>query len=196
MFSPSPSAWHEKLREALETYGHVFVARNITGSAKVEGISPASVDTIYREPKVDYLILEADGSAGHPVKAPGEHEPVIPSLATIVVAMMGLEALGKRLEPEFVFRPDQFEMVTGLDRGERLTANRLARIFQVPEGLFKGAPICARRAAFLNKLDLLPNDQEAKELADLLTQGPHASVDVAVVGSIANGLFFPICRSQ
>ena len=37
---------------------------------------------------------------------------------------------------------------------------------------------------FLNKLDLLPDDQEAKDLANLLLSPPNALIDRVVIGSI------------
>jgi probable selenium-dependent hydroxylase accessory protein YqeC len=179
----------EELKAALKKNGHAFVGSRVLESGKMEGISPGLADSLYRETGIDYLILEADGAAGRPLKAPAQHEPVIPSSATVVVAIMGLEAVGKPLEEEVVFRPEQFIKITGLNRGEMITPNALARIFQSPEGLFKGAPASARRIAFLNKLDLVADDQEGRALADLLVKGPRPSVDSVVVGSILKSIY-------
>lgn len=184
IISGSDSAWHEKVREDLEKYGHVFVGQGVLESGKLEGIGPGFVEKLYHDSAVDYLILEADGAAGLPVKAPVSHEPVIPPSVTLVVAMMGLEALGKDLEPEFVFRLERFKEVTGLVNGEKINHKALARIFHSPKGLFKGTPVSARRVAFLNKLDLLPEDQEAKDLANLLLSLPNGLIDRVVIGSI------------
>jgi probable selenium-dependent hydroxylase accessory protein YqeC len=180
----------EELKAVLKKNGHAFVGSRVLESGKMEGISPGLADSLYRETGIDYLILEADGAAGRPLKAPAQHEPVIPSSATVVVAIMGLEAVGKPLEEEFVFRPEQFIKITGLNRGEMITPNALARIFQSPEGLFKGAPASARRIAFLNKLDLVADDQEGRALADLLVKGPRPSVDSVVVGSILKSIYY------
>ena len=160
------------------------MAQSRLESGKIEGIPTALADAIYQEPQVDYLILEADGAAGRPVKVPAGHEPVIPSSASVTVAMMGLEAIGKQLDKKVVFRLDQFKEVTGLKLGDTLTSKTLAKIFCAPKGLFKGTPMSATRVAFLNKLDLLTNDREAKELAELLLQGLNSPVDRVVVGSI------------
>ncbi|MBW1797851.1 MAG: putative selenium-dependent hydroxylase accessory protein YqeC [Deltaproteobacteria bacterium] len=190
LFDPSDPASHEELKAALKKHGHAFVGRRVLESGKVEGISPGLAGFLYRETDIDYLILEADGAAGRPVKAPADHEPVIPSSATVVVAIMGLEAMGKPLKKEFVFRPEQFSKVTGLNHGERITPGALARIFQSPEGLFKGAPVSAKRIAFLNKLDLVADDQVARDLAALLVRGPQQPVELVVIGSILKGVYF------
>ena len=42
----------------------------------------------------DYVLVEADGAKGLPLKAPAEHEPVIPAEAKLVVAVAGLDGLG------------------------------------------------------------------------------------------------------
>jgi len=190
LFDPSDPASHEELKTVLKKHGHAFAGRRVLKSRKVGGISPGLADSLYQGTDIDYLILEADGAAGRPLKAPADHEPVIPSSATVVVAIMGLEAMGKPLKKEFVFRPEQFSKITGLNCGERITPNALVRIFQSPEGVFKGAPASAKRIAFLNKLDLVADDQEGRALADVLVKGPRPSVDSVVVGSILKSIYY------
>ena len=184
IFSRFDSTWHEKVRDALERYGHIFIGHGILDSGKLEGIGPALADLLYKGPTMDYLILEADGAAGRPVKAPAPHEPVIPASATVVVAMIGLEVIEKDLDPAFVFRLNRFKEVTGLASGEKISPEVLTTIFHSPEGLFKGAPISARRVAFLNKLDLLRDDLKARRLADLILRPSGVLIDRVVIGSI------------
>jgi probable selenium-dependent hydroxylase accessory protein YqeC len=183
--SLSDPAWPQKVKQGLKIYGHVFVARRPLDSGKVEGISPELADTLYLCPGVDHLILEADGAAGKPVKAHEKYEPVVPSTATLVIAMVGLEAVEKPFDERIVFRTSLFEKLTGLGRGETITPDCLVKIFESPEGLYKGAPVSARRIAFLNKADLLSDDQIARDLADRILLSQAASVDRVVIGSIA-----------
>lgn len=190
----SDSSWHQRLREGLESYGSLFVAQRLLDSGKVEGVSPQLADSLFKDPLVDHLILEADGSAGRPLKAPAAHEPVIPSSVSLVVAMMGLEAIGKQLGPQVVFRPGLYEKVTGLKQGLMLTPNAIAKVFRSTEGLFKNTPGSARRVAFLNKLDLLRDHQKARELTDLLLRGPHPAVDTVVVGSVVEKNYTAVKR--
>jgi probable selenium-dependent hydroxylase accessory protein YqeC len=196
IFSRSDSAWHKKVSEELKRCGRVFVGRGVLESGKLEGITPDLADVLYQDPDVDYVIIEADGAAGLPVKVPASHEPVIPSSTTVVVAMMGLEVMGRNLEPDFVFRLDRFQDVTGLAHGQPLTPVSLARIFHSPEGLFKGAPVSARRIAFLNKLDLLPDDRETREMADLLLRPPETLIDRVVIGSIRDRNYWVIRKNH
>ena len=186
---PSGSASHEDLKEGLKREGHVFVAQGLLESGKVEGINRVMADSFFKDLQVDYLIIEADGAAGRPVKAPAAHEPVIPSSTTMVIAVIGLEAMGRPLDPEIVFRPGLFREITGLEDGETITPAALARVFQSPNGLFKGTPDAARRIAFLNKLDLLAFEEEGRTLARLLLRDPHTPVERVVMGSIEKRVF-------
>ncbi len=189
IFVQSDSSWKDKLMEGLENQGLVFLAKRLLDSGKVEGIDPSLADELYGDRRIDYLIVEADGSAGHPVKAPDAHEPVIPASATAVVAMLGLEAVGRRMGPEVVFRGDLFRKLTGINPGERLTAPALSRLFLAPDGLFKGTPLSARRIVFLNKLDLVSEEGEARELGHSIIGSASKQIDRVVIGSVAKGRF-------
>jgi probable selenium-dependent hydroxylase accessory protein YqeC len=193
-FVQSHPTWREELSGVLKNHGHGFLGHSLLESGKVQGINPSLADALYQDKEVDYLIVEADGSAGRPVKAPAEYEPVIPDSATKVVAMLGLEALGQEMNPEIVFRMDLFSKLAQIQEGERLAASVLSRLFLHPEGLFKGTPISAKRVALLNKLDLLPEEQGARDLADLVLREKDSRVDRVVMGSITDGMYKIIGR--
>lgn len=188
-FSEADPSWRDELGERFRMHGHIFLCHSLLDSGKVEGISPSLADELYQDLEADYLLVEADGSAGHPVKVPAEHEPVIPPHVTMVVAMLGLEALGRPLAPEIVFRIDLFRRVTGLNLGQRLAPAILSKLFLDSEGLFKGTPPSVKRVAFLNKLDLLPEGQEARDLAYLILEHTEIGIDRVVIGSVMEGIY-------
>jgi len=175
IFLTSGLGWEGLVRTGLCDHGHVFVGREILSTGKVAGISKPVADALFGSSRVDYLIVEADGAAGRPVKAPASHEPLIPDSATVVIAVMGLDALWARFDETNVFRADRFEKITGVRPGEKMTPETLARLFSSPEGLFKGAPDRSRRIAFLNKADVLENDREARFLAKHISSIPRTS---------------------
>ena len=109
---------------------------------------------------------------------------------------MGLEALGKSVKPELVFRLERFQEVTGLSPGMEVTPEALVELFHSSEGLFKGTLKSARRVAFLNKLDLLLDDQNARKLADLLIRHPSSLLDRVVIGSIHSGVYSVIRKKK
>jgi len=182
--SEAGTDWLWRAREALGEHGWVFLGERILPSGKVEGISPAAVDKLFMDGAADYVIVEADGSAGRPVKAPAAHEPVVPESATLVVAVMGLEAVGRRFDSETVFRPEEVQRITRAVPGCVLTPEILSMLFQASEGLFKGAPETAGRVAFLNKLDLIEDRAQASALVEMLAGRPGGSAHRVVAGSV------------
>lgn len=56
----------------------------------------------------DYVLVEADGSKGLPLKAHAPHEPVIPHAAENVICVVGASGLGRPVA-EAAHRPEQYE---------------------------------------------------------------------------------------
>jgi probable selenium-dependent hydroxylase accessory protein YqeC len=177
-------SWRENLRRDLEKGRAVFLGVRILESGKVQGVDPSLLDRLLVEENADYILIEADGSAGHPLKAPVQHEPVIPCSATLVMAVIGLEALGVPLTPEVVFRTDVFEKITGLGREETITSRCLSRLIGHPEGSFKGSPEFSRKVVFLNKADLAHDREGVEELAHLILASGEVRVERVLVGSL------------
>ena len=185
---PIDRAKPEGLLETLKTWGGVFVTPEFLDSGKAEGIPPEFSDEMFSNTGVDYVIIEADGAAGRPLKTPADHEPVIPATVTMVIAVMGLNALGEVLSPDVVFRLDRFTALTGLKEGDLLTSERLVKAFQSEEGLFKNTPSSARRVVFLNQLDILKDEAPARDLARKL-MSTYPSLDRVVLASIQEKRF-------
>lgn len=179
--------WRENLIRDLEARRAVFLGQKSLESGKVQGVDPSLLDGLFLEENADYVVVEADGSAGHPVKAPLPHEPVIPCSATMVLAVIGLEALGSSLTPDVVFRADVFEKITGTRGGEAITSRCLYRLIGHPEGSFKGTPESSRKVVFLNKADVAPDREEIEELIRLILTGGDLQVERVLVGSLMKG---------
>ena len=101
----------------LDQYRHITIARERLGSGKLKGVSPNLVNELWSSNRIDIIIIEADGAAGRPVKAPRESEPVIPTRTTLVVAILGVDGVGKELNEENVFQPERVSKITGIPAG-------------------------------------------------------------------------------
>jgi probable selenium-dependent hydroxylase accessory protein YqeC len=185
VYRRSEPRWREKLREGLGRKKHLFMGEAFLESGKVEGIDLHFADSLFQEGEADYLIVEADGAAGKPVKVPAPHEPVIPKLTTMTIAVMGLEALGRPFSSDLVFREELFQEMTGLTQGATLTPHSLSKVFFDERGLFKGTPPPASRVVFLNKADLLPRER-AVEFGDLLLSTRGTSFQRVAIASLMN----------
>jgi molybdenum cofactor cytidylyltransferase len=179
------------LDDLLATHGRCLVVGRVDGE-KAMGVDLDLPARLLARPDVDYVVVEADGSRMRPVKAPAEHEPVIPAATTLLVPMAGLDALEGPLEavahrPERIreITNDEFRM-TNDERpsviGDYLTPSGLARLLAHPQGGLKSAPDSARVIPFLNKADDAGRLAVAREVARLLLDEPR--MRRAVVGAL------------
>jgi molybdenum cofactor cytidylyltransferase len=159
---------------------HRFVAL-ITGGDdhKATGPPPDVVDGLFRTAPVDHLLVEADGAHGRSLKAPGSHEPVIPSAATTVVVLLGVDAVGGRIA-DVAHRPEQAALLTGLGVNDRLTVEHCVAVLTHPEGGLKGVPPAARVVVALTKAGEAGGDRIAARIGQGLGSCERISL-VAVV---------------
>jgi len=150
----------------------------------LKGISPELADSLWSLYDMDALIIEADGAAGRPVKAPREGEPVIPSSTTLVVAVLGLDGVGKELNDQNVFQTKRVSKLTGIPEDEKITEEGMALLMIHPEGLFKGAPNLARLAAFLNKVDIPDGVAKAKKITRNIFEKKDVKIDRVILGQL------------
>lgn len=65
----------------------------------------------------DYVLVEADGAAGRPLKGHAPWEPVIPPETGRVIQVVGMSGLGRPME-ETVHRPEYFCRLCGMEAPE------------------------------------------------------------------------------
>jgi len=178
-----PACWSDdpvEVDRALESGRTLFVAVG-TIPGKVTGPSPEAVDRLFTDTSADYVIVEADGARSMSVKAPAEHEPVIPSRSTLVVIVVGIDAVGRTLR-SVAHRPERIEAITGLAQDTVVTVADLAAVLLHPEGGLKHIPENARVALAITKVT--PEAQRgATELASRLAS--HPSVERVVTVPLA-----------
>lgn len=155
---------------------------------KLNGFPPEAISTFEESELFDWLVVEADGAARKPLKAPAAHEPVIPGNSTIVVAMAGLEVLGRPLGEEMVFRSELAGELMQLSQGETITVPALARLLAHPAGAFKGTPPKARRFIFLNKADSPELQEKGAEVALNLKEISPPIAEAVIVGRLMQGI--------
>ena len=170
----------------LDQYHHITIAQERLERGKLKGISPDLVNELWSSHEIDTIIVEADGAAGRPVKAPREKEPVIPSSTTLVVAMLGVDGMERKLSEENVFQAERVSKMTGIPIGENLTDEAMAILMTHPQGLFKGTPSSARVVSFLNKVDISNGVVKAKCIAQKIIEKKHWQIERVVLGQLKN----------
>ena len=89
------------------------------------------------------LVIEADGAKKRLLKAPANWEPVVPPESNMVITVLSLDAIGKPLSEETVFRSDLFCELSGGVPGSKITMDYLLKYLKHPLGGKKGIPEAA-----------------------------------------------------
>lgn len=139
---------------SASTGGSPVVGAGLDQQGKVVGIDAEWVRAFRDVPGVEAVLVEADGAAGRPLKAPAEWEPVVPSCASLVVSVAGLDAQGAPLDGAHVHRPGALASLLGLAAGEPIPASALLRA--AVRGYRSHVPVGARFLVYLNKADRWP----------------------------------------
>jgi probable selenium-dependent hydroxylase accessory protein YqeC len=147
-------------------------------------VEPEWIDALHHDNPDLTIVLESDGSAMRPFKAPNDREPVIPAGATIVVCIVGMDAVGRPLDETHVHRPERVARITGTPIGATVTPETVATVLWHPEGGRKSIPPGARWVALLNKADTPSRRTAADAVARLLA--PKASE--VIVGQLKRDL--------
>jgi len=162
---------------ALNPGEPLFVAVG-TVPGKVTGPSAEEVDRLYAETVADFVMVEADGARSMSIKAPADHEPVIPSRSTLVVVVVGIDAIGRPVS-EVAHRPERIEAITGQSADAIVSVADVAAILLHPEGGLKQIPASARVAIAITKVTP-ETEQAATDLQALFAAHPRIERVVAL----------------
>ena len=109
-------------------------------------------------PEADYLLVEADGAAGRPLKAHRPWEPVIPACSDRTVCVVGASGLG-RPASESCHCPDLFASLAGISADTPVSAEHIASVLN-RESLAD--------CYLVNQIDTLPDPETARRLCGLI----------------------------
>lgn len=171
----------------LDEYGQCLVIGEVgERQEKAFGIPLELSGQLLSQPDVDFVLVEADGSRMRPIKAPADHEPVIPPDATLVVPVVGMDALERPLS-EIAHRPEKLQellIVNGELRivNGMLTPEAIAQVLVHPQGGLKNVPDDARVIPLLNKVESDNQLASAREIARLVLQASR--IERVVLGAM------------
>jgi molybdenum cofactor cytidylyltransferase len=163
--------------ENLLPQGVVLVSGKETNN-RLGGLSHEKLEQLYKlasKYKIP-LLIEADGSRLHPLKAPARHEPVIPEFVENVIVVAGMQGLGKPLTSQWVHRPIKFAELSGLKIGDQIIADALIKVLLHQQGGLKDLPVNARKIAILNQADTPELQSQAKRISDKLIPAYHSCI--------------------
>jgi probable selenium-dependent hydroxylase accessory protein YqeC len=188
IISEEPEGVLEKSMPLLRYSHHITAARErLVSKGKLAGFDPSAIEIFMKNGGFRWILVEADGAARKPIKAPAEHEPVIAECSTCVIAVVGLDAIGKPLDDRWVFRPQLYEKVTGLPLGSPVTEESVAAVILDEKGLMKGCPPDTRQIVFLNKAEEEKRLIAGEMISTLLVKEGKGKIDRVLIGSAKKG---------
>ncbi|HPJ93696.1 MAG TPA: selenium cofactor biosynthesis protein YqeC [Deltaproteobacteria bacterium] len=173
-----------RCRDVLKHTHHVTAAAGYQKSQnKLTGFSSEDVQNLWETGLFKWILVEADGAAHRSLKAPASYEPVIPACTRWLVTLVGMDAIGKPLDEQWVFRSQLYSRITGLLPGDTVTEDSVVKAILHDQGLMKGCPAGANRYVFFNKADDDLSRHSGRRAAALLCSAAKKKLDAVFIGS-------------
>ncbi|SMP68626.1 probable selenium-dependent hydroxylase accessory protein YqeC [Desulfonatronum zhilinae] len=194
-----PVFWDGRKSSLSRLQSRIFRSRSLTlardrapSTGKLLGLAPEAVDLLAASGLADRIFVEADGARGKSIKAPADHEPVIPHFTDLVIGIVGADALAASLDDAHVFRPERLAEICRGKLGQHIDEHILACLTAHPKGLFKNAPPQCHRIIFANKMELVGEiglEMLAQARGIVVTSHPDESSPMAqwYAGSVNEG---------
>jgi probable selenium-dependent hydroxylase accessory protein YqeC len=181
----------ERLRAEFALRPHVtVVAPSPEGTGKVAGLPLEVLDALAGARVAGHVLVEADGSAGRPLKAHLAHEPVVSAKADLVIAVIGVTCLGAPMDDAHVHRAALLRERLGRGADAVVTPGDVATILLHPEGWLGKVGVGTEVVAFVNQADSPERLAAACQLAAVLRERDREGrVARIVVGDVRTGVF-------
>lgn len=174
---------HPLVAEAFARAPLIAVGAGVR-DGRLRAVSPEIADELFLRCSARYVINEADGARMKPFKAPAEYEPVLASTTSLLVVVIGLDALDAPIDQEHLHRPERIVALTGALPGAPLRPEHVAAIVREYEMRCADVDESARFAVLINKADTGPSSPGVEALTRALADVELAAL---VAASQTNG---------
>jgi molybdenum cofactor cytidylyltransferase len=180
----TPDVTLKMIREWLNEHGFVLLySYEDAEQREIAGLHPGAITELVDSVNSDVLLIEADGACHLPLKAPYEHEPVIPADASLVVPVAGIDVLGQPLDENHVYNAARIQARYGYPEGAEILPAWVAVTIRDPQLGLRGVPDSARVVALLNKV---PANgyyrRRARRVAQLVLHSPR--IEAVALGAV------------
>lgn len=148
---------------------------------KIKGIQIEEIQNIVNRDIFDIILIEGDGARLKPIKAPANHEPVVPAFSTMTIVIIGLDSIGLDLNEENVHRPEILRGLLEVDLPHKILPEDIIKLALHKEGIFKGT--FGRKLLFLNKANTLERISNGAKICEELFQRGYKDVYIIDVKS-------------
>lgn len=155
------------IQKNLSEYGYTVTGILDKDKMKIGRISEKKLAEL--KEVADVLLIEADGSRGLPLKMPESWEPAIPPETDVVISVVGMDAIGKKIE-ECCHRPHKVAQFLKKELRDPVAMQDIVSIAESEDGMQKNVQRDWEFHVFLNKTDLIGRQETAEEICHLLKQ--------------------------
>ncbi len=173
-----------EIRAWLDQHGFVFLHAGEDWTRQhIIGFHPDVITELVDTVNSDVLLIEADGAGRLPLKAPYDHEPVIPADTSLVVPMAGMDALGQPLDDDHVYNAGRIQERYGFPEGGEVIPPWMALTIRDAELGMRGVPEKTRVVALLNKVVAEGYERErARRVAQMVLRS--ARIEAVALGEM------------
>ena len=168
VFVVPPERWADELPELLAKRPVITVVTGEPSDRRWDGVPAELADQLRVQARADVAIVEADGARRRLLKAPAAHEPAMPPMATVVMPVASLRAVGKPLAARYAHRPELVAEVLGIEPGTRLCGRHIAALLLSPCGGLKSAAEDARVWPTLTSCEAVDDSVRRSIVAELM----------------------------
>ena len=165
--------------EAWQHYQRLTIAGTVLRTEKLAGLQPEQPYELLVKSGADVVIVEADGARHRMIKAPAEHEPVIPLQTNIALLLMSAEAINQPLSDRIAHRPERVAKVIGINEGDLLSPAVIAKLMTSEQGALKHIPETATTYLLITHASM-PQKAAIRDLVNLVRFSPR------IVGALSS----------
>jgi len=176
----------QNIRAAWQHQQRITVAGTFLRTDKLAGLQLEQPYELLMTSGADVVIVEADGARHRMIKAPAEHEPLIPLQTNVALLMISAEAFNQPLSAEIAHRPEHIARVTGISQGDILSPAVIARLITSEQGALKHIPKTASVYLLITHASI-SQKETIRELASLVLSSSRLT---GVLSSEQPGVWF------
>ncbi len=169
----------EIISTAWEQHKRITVTGAPIREDKLDGLQPEQTYELLTKSGADAVIVEADGARHQMIKAPAEHEPVIPTRTNVALLLMSAGAINQPLSTEIAHRPEHIAVVTGISQEDILSPAVITKLMTSQQGALKHIP----RTAMAYLLITHASMAQKEPLHELISLVRHSTRITGVLSS-------------
>lgn len=129
--------------------GSITVFADYLQDSKIRAKNLNKLEEIIKRKIFDFILIEADGSRGKPIKAPHAFEPVVTKYTDYSLGLIGFDSIGRDLS-SVCHRPEIFQQILNLPKEHIIGYMDIVNLVRHELGLFKNCK--GRKILYLNKV--------------------------------------------